>query len=206
MRGTFAALVFLALAAPASAHDGIAHPGAEAASAHEAAAGPPLPLPVQIEARFALTDQSSRAVTQADFAGRPMVLFFGYANCQSICSVALPAMAAALEILGHEGAAIAPVLVTVDPARDTPAALAEALPRYHPRLIGLTGSGSALADARAAFQVETSRVAALPEVGPVYAHGSFLYLIGPDGVVRAVLPPILAPERIAELMRKYLLG
>jgi len=166
--------------------------------------GPALPFPIEITPRFALIDQNGQAVTQADFAGRPMAIFFGYANCEAICSVALPSLAAALDLLGPEGADIAPILITVDPARDTPAAMARRLAQYHPRLIGLTGSEAALAEARAVFQVEARQVAETPEGAPIYAHGSFIYLVGRDGVVKSLLPPILAPERIAALMRKVL--
>ena len=181
---------------------GIAQP----APAHEAtpATGPALPFPIEITPRFALFDQTGRAVTQADFAGRPMAIFFGYANCEAICSVALPSLAAALDLLGPEGAEIAPILITVDPARDTPEAMARRLAQYHPRLIGLTGSEAALAEARAVFQIEVKQVAETPDGAPLYAHGSFIYLVGRDGVVKSLLPPILSPERMAELMRKYL--
>ncbi len=167
-------------------------------------AGSALPFPIEITPRFALIDQTGRAVTQADYAGRPMAIFFGYANCEAICSVALPSLAAALDLLGPDGAEIAPILITVDPARDTPEAMARRLAQYHPRLIGLTGSEAALAEARAAFQIEVSQVAETPEGAPLYAHGSFIYLVGRDGLVKSLLPPILSPERIAELMRKYL--
>jgi protein SCO1/2 len=203
MRSAFAALLLAAaLPVAAPAHDASvpAVPGAAA----RAAAGPALPFPVRIAPRFALIDQTGRAVTEADFAGRPKVIFFGYASCEAICSVALPSLAAALDILGPEGAEIAPILITVDPARDTPQALAMRLPQYHPRLIGLTGSEAALAEARAVFQIEAKQVATTPEGAPLYAHGSFIYLVGRDGTVKSVLPPILSPERMAELMRKYL--
>ena len=90
-------------------------------------------------------------------------------------------------------------------ARDTPDAMARKLPDYHPRLIGLTGSAAALAEARAVFQVEAKQVATAADGAPVFAHGSFIYLVGRDGEVKSLLPPILAPERMAELMRKYLL-
>ncbi|MDT8344669.1 MAG: SCO family protein [Thermohalobaculum sp.] len=203
--GLIAALAALVLAGPAAAHDGVAHATPAQATAHAAPAAGALPFPVEIALRFTLTDQTGRAVSEADFTGHPVALFFGYANCVAICSVALPAMAAALDLLGPEGAAIAPLMITVDPARDTPAAMARALPRYHPRLIGLTGDPAALAAARAAFQVEAAEVARDAAGDPVFAHGSFIYLIGPDGRVLSVLPPILAPERIADLMRHHLL-
>jgi len=165
---------------------------------------PALPFLAEIEVDFALTDQTGRAVTEEDFAGRPMVVFFGYTNCDSICDVALPAMAAALEALGADAARIAPILITIDPAHDTPERLAEALPDWHPAMIGLTGSEAALSEVWARFQVDVTEIAVDPAGRPIYAHGSFIYLIGADGEVKTALPPILAPERMAELMRKYL--
>jgi protein SCO1/2 len=199
-----AGAMLAALAGPALAHDGVIHPTSTEAGAHEAAASPALPFPIHIEPRFALIDQTGRAVTQGDFAGQPMAIFFGYASCEAICSVALPSLAAALDLLGPDGAQIAPILITVDPARDTAEAMSRRLPDYHPRLIGLTGSEAALRQARAVFQIEARQVAETAEGAPIYAHGSFIYLVGRDGVVKSVLPPILSPERIAELMRKYL--
>jgi protein SCO1/2 len=207
MRRALAMIAVLNISAPALAHDGVAHTTTVEAADHEAGPAQPFPaqpFPVAITPRFDLIDQTGRAVSLADFAGRPMVIFFGYANCEAICSVALPSLAAALDLLGAEGAEIVPVLITVDPARDTPDAMALRLPQHHPRLIGLTGSEEALAEARAVFQVETRQVTQTPEGAPIYAHGSFIYLVGRDGVVKSLLPPILAPERMAELMQKYL--
>jgi protein SCO1/2 len=206
MHRTLALIFAISISPPALAHDGVTHTTTAETAAHQA--GPavlfPAPFPVEITPRFDLVDQTGRAVSQADFAGRPMAIFFGYANCEAICSVALPRLAAALDLLGAVGAEIAPVLITVDPARDTPEAMTMSLPKYHPRLIGLTGSETALAEARAVFQVEARQVTQTPEGAPIYAHGSFIYLVGRDGLVKSLLPPILAPERMAELMRKYL--
>lgn len=196
-------------ASGAGAHDGVDHATRAEAAAHAEPAAPlpagALPFPVEIRPRFALTDQTGREVTEADFSGRPWVLFFGYANCDSICTVALPAMAAALDLLGP-GEKVEAVMITVDPARDTVAALAEAIQKHHPGLTGLTGSEAALAEARAGVQVEVAQVATDAAGGAVYAHGSFIYLVGPDGRVASLLPPITAPERIADLIRRQLAG
>ncbi len=200
----------LAMAAgAAAAHDGVDHATSAEATAHAAEtgavdSGPASPFPVDIRPRFALIDQTGRAVTQADFAGRPMAIFFGYANCEAICSVALPSLGAALDLLGDQAAEIAPILITVDPTRDTPATMAARLQEYHPRLIGLTGSPEALDAVRAVFQIEAKQVTETVDGDPVYAHGSFIYLVGRDGVVKSVLPPILSAERIAELILKHL--
>lgn len=199
MKGTALALASL-LAGAAAAHDGAAHRTGQEAAAHELAAA--LPFPLEIEAAFDLVDQTGRRVTEADFRGAPLLLFFGYARCRSICGVALPAMAEALDRLGPEGARVQPVMITVDPA-DTPEVLARAMPRYHPRLLGLTGSAEALRAARTAFQVDVSPVSSGPD-GDVLAHGSFVYLIGGDGRVRSVMPPILSADRISAIVSEYL--
>lgn len=163
------------------------------------------PLPFEITLRFALIDQRGRAVSEADFRGRPAVLFFGYAHCPGMCPQALADIGAALDLLGPEGAVVVPVLVTVDPARDRPAALAAALAKYHPRFVGLTGSPEALAAMRAAFGLGPPRVVAETPDGPVFAHGGFVYLVDRAGRVVSLLPPTLGPARLAEVMRARLL-
>lgn len=200
-----------ALATTSLAHDGVVHGTPEEAAAHKAETGadvgvptPGLPFPVDIKAEFALIDQDGHAVTQADFAGKPMAIFFGYANCEAICSVALPRLGQALDLLGEDASALTPLVITVDPERDTIETIGPGLARWHPRLRGLTGTEQALADAREAFQVQSELVYEDPEHGPIYNHGSFVYLIGGDGKVMTILPPILGPERMAEVIRGYL--
>lgn len=88
---------------------------------------PPVPsggFPIKIEPRFDLVAHTGERVSHESLKGTPLVLFFGYAGCESICDVALPRMAAAVEALGDEGAAIQPLMITVDPEYDTPEALA----------------------------------------------------------------------------------
>lgn len=196
MRAALTALALLG-ALPAEAHDAAAH--APAAASEPAAT----PFPVEIAARFDLVDQFGARRTADSFRGRIVMLFFGYANCDAICSVALPRMAEALDLLGP-AAPVDAVMITVDPARDTPQAMAAALPAIHPRLVGLTGGEAALAEARAAFQVEARQVMVGPDGAPVYAHGSFIYVVGPDGRVTAALPPILAPDRMAQIVASRL--
>ncbi len=229
-RLALAAAAVLAGAGAAIAHDGTAHgaaardarvPDARVADAKlpdandadarapdrparaARSAGPP-PLPFEIEARFDLIDEAGRRVTEADFAGRRWLAFFGYASCEGICSAALPRMAAALDLLGARGRGLTPVMISVDPDRDTPEALAASLPRWHPRLRGLTGDAAALAAARAAFGVAARKAATLADGSPVFAHGGYAYLVGPDGRVETILPPVLSAERMAEIIARYL--
>lgn len=208
-RPSLCLLIAALLAAPAAAaHDDAAHPAPEAAQAPVAAPIAPVldggAFPVQVRAEFDLIDQAGLRRTQADYADRAMLIFFGYANCPGICSAALPRLAAALDLLGENADRLAPLLITVDPDRDTPEALARQIPRIHPRLTGLTGSETALAAAREAFGVESTLQFVDPEYGAIYAHGSFIYLIGEDGRLLALLPPVLGPERMAEIISAHL--
>ena len=72
---------------------------------------------------FTLTDQNGQTRSEKDFAGRLMLIYFGYSYCPDVCPTALQVMTGALEILGPKAAAIQPIFITVDPARDTPAHL-----------------------------------------------------------------------------------
>ncbi|MGI9407548.1 MAG: SCO family protein, partial [Hyphomicrobiaceae bacterium] len=140
-----------------------------------------LPFPSKIGGDFDLIDQTGARRRLKDFSGKPLLIFFGYARCEAICSVALPRMAETVDMLEAKGINVQPVLITVDPDRDTPEAMAEALPKHHERLVGLTGSRAAIDKAQAAFQVESKVVFTDPDGGKVFAHGSFIYLMGRDG-------------------------
>lgn len=152
---------------------------------------------------FRLIDQDGRERTSRDPDGRFQLVFFGYANCKAICSAALPAMAAAVDILEASGVAVTPVLITVDPARDTVAALRRAAPQIHPRLVGLTGSEEALAVAYKAFNVERKFLFDHLDEGPVYSHGSFIYLLDGEGRFQTLFPPIMSPEQVATVTAGY---
>jgi protein SCO1/2 len=200
----------LALAGAAFAHDGVRHAAPEAAAAHAAetaAAAANTPgFPNVVGGDYRLIDQFGNERTSKDPAGHYQMIFFGYAKCKAICSVALPSMARAVDLLATRGVGVTPLLITVDPERDTLAAMREAAAAIHPRLIGLTGSSEALDQAYKAFSVEKKLVYDHPEEGPVYAHGTFVYLTGPDGAFKTLMPPVLGPERMAEIVASYASG
>ncbi|MEE9210092.1 MAG: SCO family protein [Kiloniellales bacterium] len=153
---------------------------------------------------FALIDHEGRAVTDRDFRGRFLLLFFGYANCSSVCPIGLRHMTEALDLLGETGAAVVPVLITVDPARDTAANLAPALAKIHPRLIGLTGTPEQLAAARRAYQVGAKATGTDLTGGALYEHGTFIYLLGPDGGFLTLFPPVMPPAALAAAIEGYM--
>ena len=164
----------------------------------------PPPLPIGAGGPFALIDHHGRPVTDADFHGRFMLVFFGYANCQGVCPSGLRSMTTALDLLGADSDRVTPVLITVDPEADTPETMATAVNAIHPKLVGLTGSLAALSAAGKAYKVSAKLIGWTVDKKPIIEHGSFIYLMGPDGAFVALYPPILDPEAIARSVRQYL--
>lgn len=161
------------------------------------------PLPFDLGGDYQLVDQNGVTRTQADPDGKPQLLFFGYANCQEICSAVLPLMAEVADAIAAKGIDVTPVMITVDPARDTVETLGPALAQHHTDFVGLTGDAAALQVAYDAYQIETEEVFFDPEYGPVYAHGSFLYLLDGDGTLLTLVPPVVSPEAAAGIVEKY---
>ncbi len=187
------------------AHQDEDHATPEAAARHavQVPDGPVTPLPFDIGGPFALIDQTGAPRTEADPEGRMQLLFFGYANCPAICTVAMPMMAEAAAALTAAGAPAVPVMITVDPERDTVGTMAAPLAEIDPALVGLTGPQDALDAAYAAFGVERTLAMEHPELGPIYAHGSNVFLLSPAGEVLTLPPPILDPARAAEIAARY---
>ena len=190
---------------PAWAHDGKDH-GAGQAPQVEIVPGTDenIPFDFEIGGSFELVDHRGKVVTERDFHGGFVMVFFGYAQCESICPVGLSRMVQAIDLLGEDGQEIQPVLITVDPENDTVEALAHHVPKIHPRLTGLTGTAAQLASVRKAYRVDSKAVGKAWDGKPIYSHGSFLYLMGPDGSFATLIPPVLSPEAMAETIRKYL--
>lgn len=166
----------------------------------------PPPFPVEIEARFDLIAHDGARVASNDLVGRTYLLFFGYTRCEAICDVALPRMAEALDHLAARGLSLPAYMITIDPAYDDAARLAQAMPRLHEGLVGLTGSEGALGVAYDAFQVSREVVYRDPVGDPVYAHTSFVFVVGPEGRVVSALPPIVDAGHLAEVVARHLLA
>jgi len=194
-------------AIPAHAHDGVVHKDLTEALQHQEETTPnTLGFPDIKGGDFTLIDHNGDTRTSKNPDGHYQLVFFGYANCKAICSVALPRMAAAVDLLKKEGVTVTPLLITVDPERDTVGNMKEAIKHHHENMVGLTGTDEALQIAYDAFQIEKSLVYEHPDEGPIYAHGSFIYLIDGDGNFKTLLPPIVTPERISEVTKSYITG
>jgi len=161
-----------------------------------------LPGGIQVGGPFQLTDTAGHAVTDASYRGKWMLVYFGYTYCPDVCPTELQAVAAGLDKLGPLAARVAPLFITVDPERDTQATLAEYVKLFDDRLVGLTGSPDQIAAAAKAYRVYYAKVT--PKNGGAYLmdHSSFLYLMGPDGQLRALFKPGMDGTQIADGIRE----
>ena len=165
------------------------------------AGGVQLPQGIALGGPFSLQDHTGQRVTEGAFAGRLGLIYFGFTYCPDVCPTELGLMASALDLLGADASRVLPVLITIDPARDTPAALADYVSRFHPALIGLTGSEEEIAAAARAFRVYYRKIQPSGASDYLMDHSSFIYLVGPDGKVRQLFRPNTPPETIAAALR-----
>ena len=212
-RGVAAGILFMAiglppaLATPAWAHEA----GTQEAPAQAANRGP-----------FSLVDHTGRAVTDRDFLGRFILVYFGYTNCPDVCPDDLQVMGGAVDLLGADGAKVQPIFITTDPARDKSQVLARYIGNFHPRLLGMTGSDEQVATAMATYGVRTMKFYPISfdedETGAqdenagedrensryLMDHSASIYLIGPDGAGLSRYPNGILPEQIAEDVKRFI--
>lgn len=159
---------------------------------------------VQLGGPFRLTDHTGRRVSDTDFHGRFMLIYFGYAYCPDVCPTELANIAAALDILGDRAERVVPILITLDPGRDTPEALADYVPLFHERFVGLTGTEAEIAAVAKAYSVFYRKVADGETTDYLLEHTTFIYLMDADGGFAEVFRYGTAPAEIAAKVREHL--
>ena len=176
----------------------------EQAAPPNSAGGVAVPGGVRIGGHFTLVAPDGRTVTDADFRGKVMLVYFGYTFCPDVCPTELQAVAASLALLGDDAARVAPLFVTIDPERDTPKAMGEYTQLFDDRILGLTGSAEQIAAAAKAYRVYYARADAKGASTYLMDHSSFIYVMGPDGSFRALIKPGAKPAEIADILRGQL--
>jgi protein SCO1/2 len=155
---------------------------------------------------FTLEDTQGRTVTDRDFQGHWMLVYFGYSFCPDVCPTTLNDVAEALDKLGTKGSNLQPVFITIDPQRDTPKALADYVGAFSPRLVGLTGTPEQIGAVAREYRVYVARHATGP--GPddyTMDHSSVLYLVAPDGHFVAAIRADQSPDLLAADLAKRIL-
>jgi protein SCO1/2 len=131
---------------------------------------------------FSLVDHTGQRRTEKDFAGRPVLLFFGFTHCPDVCPTTLTSVGRWLAALGSRGDRIVPLFVTVDPERDTTAVLAEYMKAFDPRIIGLTGTADEVA-----HMLKTYRAYARKTETGDFEHTAAVYLLDGNGTLASLI-------------------
>ncbi|MFT4077892.1 SCO family protein [Rhodomicrobium sp.] len=128
---------------------------------------------------FSLVDTNGKRVTDADFRGKLMLVFFGYTHCPDVCPTGLQQAADVLAKLGPDAGEVVPVFISVDPARDTPSVMKSYVEQFDPRIAGLTGDAAEVATAAKAYRVYYRKAGS----GDDYSvdHSAYVYLMDRNG-------------------------
>jgi cytochrome oxidase Cu insertion factor (SCO1/SenC/PrrC family) len=130
---------------------------------------------------FELVAQTGATVRDEDFRGKYMLISFGYTYCPDVCPTELQVISAALERLGEKAKDIQPIFITIDPERDTPQVLAQYMPNFHPRYIGLTGSQEAIDKVAKAYRAYYAKSDNSSGGDYLMDHSSIIYLMDKQG-------------------------
>jgi protein SCO1/2 len=159
--------------------------------------------PSSVGGPFRLTDQNGRAVTEADFRGKTLLVFFGFTHCPDICPTTLFEISETLRRLGPDADKAAALFVTVDPERDTPAKLKDYVSSFHPRIFGLTGTRAEIDAVLKEYRVYAKKV---PLEGGDYTmdHSAVVYLMDKRGRFVAPFNLKRGAEQAAADLKQYL--
>ena len=152
---------------------------------------------------FALVDHTGKVRKDEDFRGKLLLIYFGYSYCPDVCLTDLQQIGLAVDRLGTAGEAVQPLFITLDPERDTAAHLADYVPLFHPRLIGLTGSAEQIHRVALAYKVYYAKY---PPSSSDYVidHSSFIYLVDAYGKYIGFFPPGTTFDRMIEIIKLHL--
>ena len=152
---------------------------------------------------FQLVNQDGQTVTDQDYKGRPFLVFFGFTHCPDICPTTLFEVSEIMRNLGPDGDRMRAIFITVDPERDTPAALKEYLSSFDPRLSGLTGDADAIAAVAKSYRAFYRKVP-LEQGGYTMDHTAIVYLMDKQGRFVAPFSLRRTTEASVTELRKHL--
>lgn len=155
---------------------------------------------------FTLVDHTGRTMTEANFRGRLMLVYFGYTYCPDVCPTSLSAIAEALDMLGEGAEEIVPIFITVDPERDKAEDMRDYVAAFHPRLVGLTGSVEQVAAAAKSYRVFFAKVREEGDDPDDYLvdHSAYTYLMDRDGKYLTHFPHGIDPGEMARRLAESL--
>lgn len=150
---------------------------------------------------FRLRAGDGKEVTDADFRGRWMLVYFGYTRCPDACPTALQDMANALDgLTPAQRAKVAILFISVDPERDTPAVVQDYVRAFNAPITGLSGTAEQVAAAAKAYRVYYAKHPR-PDGDYEMDHSSIIYVMDPSGRFAANFTHETAPDTIAAKLR-----
>ncbi|NQV47315.1 MAG: SCO family protein [Rhodospirillaceae bacterium] len=193
-----AALVSLALSAPAAAE--LAESGVGSGGTIGG------PIEGEIGGPFTLVDHHGNTVTDADFRGHFMFIYFGYTYCPDVCPTSAVMMAQTMDQLDKEGENVIPIIITIDPERDTPEIMKGYVAHFHPRIVGLSGTLAQVEVAAKAYKVYAEKVFEQGWGVDDYFiyHSDVIYFMGPDGKYLDHFRSGSTPKVMAARMRVHM--
>ncbi len=153
---------------------------------------------------FHLTDATGRPRSLADYRGKVVLLFFGYTQCPDVCPTTMADLKTVMQTLGTESDRVQVLFVTLDPDRDTGALLAQYVPGFDPRFVGLRGDDAATAQAAKDFKVFYQKVAGTTPGSYTLDHSAGTYVFDPSGRIRLYVRPGEGPAAIAHDVKMLL--
>jgi protein SCO1 len=159
--------------------------------------------PAAIGGPFQLTDQSGQTITEKSLVGHPTLIFFGFTHCPDVCPTSLFEISEVLRAMGKDADRVNAYFVSVDPERDTAAAMKDYLSSFDPRLKGLTGSPEAIAKVIAEYRVYAKKVP-LKDGDYTMDHTALIYLMDRDGRFVAPFNIKRKPEEAVADLKRYL--
>ena len=155
---------------------------------------------------FNLVSHMGQKVSDGDFKGSYLLIYFGYSYCPDICPADLAVMGRALDLLGDGAAKIQPLFITFDPDRDTEEHLASYIKNFHPRLIALTGTREQTLVAANHYGVDVSATYKAELPGSAYSmnHSAFTYLVDSDRKLRVMFRNGTSPQLMANTILRHL--
>jgi protein SCO1 len=172
---------------------GFGLPSADLPSSADAIGGP-----------FRLTGADGQSVSDRDFRGKWLLVYFGYTHCLDICPTTLADISQTLDLLDADAAQVQPLFISIDPERDAPQVVREYVKQFDDRIIGLTGAPEKIAATARAYRVFYAKKKGADADNYLMEHTAFVYVIGPDGRYVTLLSPLQGqtPDIMAGRLRE----
>jgi protein SCO1/2 len=161
--------------------------------------------PTEPMSDFSLTAYPEQTVRLQEFRGKVVMVYFGYTYCPDVCPATMAELARAMdELKSAEREEVQVIMVTVDPARDTPQVLAEYLAHFDPSFVGLSGSEAEIANAAAPFGIYYQKGAGSEASGYLVDHTATVATLDREGYLRLIFHFGAPGEDIAADVRRLL--